>query len=378
MLVACTENKEPFVIHSKISHATLRRIKEEKNFFCPQCGEMVQLKIGNIKIPHFAHYSKSRCESHFSEGETVEHLSGKQQLFELFKSLQLHAELEPYLKELKQRPDLLIFKNGSAYAIEFQCSPINENRFFERNRGYLQKRIAPIWIPLTPGQKIKETPLQKINLSHQLQLFIAHAQKPKYLMTYDPANKQFVYLSNLIHFKGISFFGKVSRLPLFKQHFPFYIPKTLTKDEFSFVFKAYHHFIKQFLKSRVLVSRKGVNDLFLRSVYELRLNPGQLPTFLGVPISGNEALQACAVEWQTELLYFIRLNGIKVHAVNEQMIKDFFQWSGRADTDGAVQTVFQYVELLNELAIEDEKCSVEERQLEEVLYSQFLATTGKY
>jgi len=108
------------------------------------------------------------------------------------------------------------------------------------------------------------------------------------------------------------------------------------------------------------------------------LNPGQLPTFLGVPISGNEALQACAVEWQTELLYFIRLNGIKVHAVNEQVIMDFFQWSGRADTDGAVQTVFQYVELLNELAIEDEKCPVEERQLEEVLYSQFLATTGKY
>lgn len=378
MLVALTEKQEPFVLHSNLSHAVLRRLKEEKTFFCPQCGEPLQMKLGTIKIPHFAHYSKSQCESRFSEGETFQHLQGKQQLYELFKTLQLFVELEPYLKDIQQRPDLLIVKNNTAYAIEFQCSPINGERFLERNQGYAQKEIVPIWIPLTPIQKVKQSRFQKITISHQLQLFRNGPNQLKYIMSYHPSTKQFYYFSNLLHLNGISFISKISRIPLLQQHFPFYQPKPLTTDEFSFIYKAYHQFIKEFLQRRVLLSRKGVNDLFLRSLYELRLNFQELPNFLRVPVFGSEVMKECTVEWQTELLYFIRLNGIKIHAVNEQMIKDFFQWSGRADTDGAVQTVFQYVELLNELAIEDEKCPVKERHLEEVLYSQFLATTGKY
>lgn len=378
VLVALTENREPFVIHSQLSHEALKRLKEEKKFYCPQCGELLQLKIGTIKIPHFAHVSKSRCETSFSEGESVRHLLGKEQLFQLFQSLRLHVKLEPYLPDINQRPDLLVADKNLLYAIEFQCSPIRSERLAERNQGYLRQKIQPVWIPLTPIQKIKRTGLQQLTLPQQLQQFIVNSKRTKYLMTYEPETKQFFYLSNFIHLKGISFFAKVSKLPLFQQQFPFYLPKTLTAKEFSSLFQAYHHFIQRFLKSRVLLSRKGVNDLFLRSVYELRLDIQNLPTFLGVPMPGNEELGDCAVEWQTELLYFIHCNGIKVHASDQKLLHNFFRWSKRKCTKDALQVVIRFVELLNELAVEDEKSPVEEKHLEEVLYRQFLATAGKY
>jgi competence protein CoiA len=378
VLVAITENQERFVIDSTIPHTTLKRLREERQFYCPQCGEKLQLKIGTVKMPHFAHISISHCESYFSEGETIQHLQGKEQLFQLFRYLQIPVLLEPYIAELNQRPDLLINLNGYQYAIEFQCSPIKHQRFLERNSGYNQKNIQPIWIALTPVQKIKENGLQKITLPHQLQQFITSEKKAKYLMTYNPNTKQFLYISNLIHLKGISYLSKISPLPLLKQKFPFYIPRPFTEKEFSNVLNAYHNFINQFLKSRVLFSRKGVNDLFLRSVYELRIDLYQFPIFLGIPICGNEAFHVCAIEWQTELMYFIHLLGIKVHAINQKVIIDFLRWSKRACTSEAIQVVNRYVELLKDLSVEDMMSTVKEEQLEELLYRQFLATRGKY
>lgn len=378
MLVALTEKQEPFVLHSNLSHAELRRLKEEKTFFCPQCGEPLQMKLGTIKMPHFAHYSKSQCESRFSEGETFQHLQGKQQLYELFKTLQLFVELEPYLKDIQQRPDLLIVKNNTAYAIEFQCSSINGERFIERNQGYVQKEIVPIWIPLTPIQKVQQSRFQKITVSHQLQLFRNGQNQPRYIMTYHPSTKQFYYFSNLLHLNGISFISKISQIPLLQQHFPFYQPKPLTTDEFSFIYKAYHQFIKEILQRKVLLSRKGVNDLFLRSLYELRLNFQELPNFLRVPVFGSEVMKECAVEWQTELLYFLHLCGIRVNAVNEQTVAEFLRWSNRECSREILQLVLQYANLLKALGIENAKSSVHDSHLKDLLYRQFLATEVKY
>ncbi|WP_455565417.1 competence protein CoiA family protein [Lysinibacillus irui] len=37
-------------------------------FFCPQCLEPVQLKIGHSKIPHFAHLTNNKCSQLFQKG----------------------------------------------------------------------------------------------------------------------------------------------------------------------------------------------------------------------------------------------------------------------------------------------------------------------
>lgn len=118
-----------------------------KQLYCPGCEGRVIFKKGSKTLPHFAHVSLGRCAS-FSEGETQEHLAGKELLYHWTKS----ATLEAYLPKLQQRPDLLWGK----LAIEVQCSPLAFERFFARTNNYLTHGYLPWWLlgeKLRPNKK---------------------------------------------------------------------------------------------------------------------------------------------------------------------------------------------------------------------------------
>ncbi|MGO3790989.1 MAG: hypothetical protein ACTJG1_05870 [Enterococcus gilvus] len=51
-------------------------VEKKQHVFCPDCGEGLIRKAGQIKIPHFAHGRHSECHA-LSEGETPEHLGAK-------------------------------------------------------------------------------------------------------------------------------------------------------------------------------------------------------------------------------------------------------------------------------------------------------------
>lgn len=114
--------------------------KKSDNFSCPVCKEKVVLKKGTIMSPHFSHQKNSNCITLIEEGETEEHLLGKQQLYFFTRSNK--TLVENYLPKIKQRPDLL-YKN---LAIEFQCSPININKLEHRIHGYEKQQIKSLWI----------------------------------------------------------------------------------------------------------------------------------------------------------------------------------------------------------------------------------------
>lgn len=113
-----------------------------EHYFCPACQHPVQVRRGKVKITHFAHLPGANCA--VSEGETSEHLIGKQQLYEWLLASCEEPQLEVYLPEINQRPDLLLKKVG--VAVEFQCSPLTIQRLQERNAGYRRLGIRPIWI----------------------------------------------------------------------------------------------------------------------------------------------------------------------------------------------------------------------------------------
>ena len=69
--------------------------------------------------------SQNQCSQLFAEGESTLHLQGKIQLYEWFKKHGHQVKLEPYLKELSQRPDLLVTIDKEQFAVEFQCSTIS-------------------------------------------------------------------------------------------------------------------------------------------------------------------------------------------------------------------------------------------------------------
>lgn len=109
----------------------------ETDLFCPSCHEPVFYKQGKVKLSHFAHFSRKVCNS-FSEGETPEHLAGKDFLCNWSQT----GELEAYLPKLQQRPDILY----DHIAIEVQCSFLPIERFVERTQNYLKHGYYPWWL----------------------------------------------------------------------------------------------------------------------------------------------------------------------------------------------------------------------------------------
>lgn len=112
---------------------------------CPGCGAPVFLKKGSKTMAHFCHYAQSDCQQ-FSEGETERHLGGKQKLYDWLKAQNLQVEMEAWLPELKQRPDLLVTIGERKIALEYQCSPIPFTRLKERTNGYTQNGYEVYWI----------------------------------------------------------------------------------------------------------------------------------------------------------------------------------------------------------------------------------------
>ncbi|MBP1039837.1 hypothetical protein I6N95_02320 [Vagococcus sp. BWB3-3] len=113
-----------------------------QRWWCQSCGMPLSIKNGLVKQSHFAHRKDSACQN-FSEGETEEHLEGKRILAQWCDKFQLQYQLEAYLPELNQRPDLLL---AGEIAIEFQCSPLSLPRFIERTENYQRHGYRVVWV----------------------------------------------------------------------------------------------------------------------------------------------------------------------------------------------------------------------------------------
>lgn len=140
ILVALTEQQELFYLTGKHARAELREIRLQKQFFCPSCHTPLLLKIGEVNIPHFAHQTRTACET-FSEPESSLHLQGKLLLYQFFSHLNFKVELESYIPQISQRTDLLV---NAYFAIEYQCSLIPVSQLKQRSQGYLKMNMQPI------------------------------------------------------------------------------------------------------------------------------------------------------------------------------------------------------------------------------------------
>lgn len=134
-----------------------------EKWYCPACGSKLLLKVGKKMRAHFSHRRNSHCLS-YSEVESAEHLRGKEILANWCEKGGFSFQLEAFLPELSQRPDLLL---ANKIVIEFQCSPISLTKYLERTTNYLKHGYRVIWIL---GQnlwlKSKLSQLQRGMLNH--------------------------------------------------------------------------------------------------------------------------------------------------------------------------------------------------------------------
>lgn len=137
MLIALDEkNKKVLAEHAA----------KNQYYRCPSCKDPLILKQGEIVITHFAHYPKKRCSS-FSEGESPAHIEGKKILYKWLSRYYPTVELEAFLPQIQQRPDLY-FENErkDKICVEFQCSKLSRDEMLERTLTYHRHNYTVWWI----------------------------------------------------------------------------------------------------------------------------------------------------------------------------------------------------------------------------------------
>ncbi|MEG0437961.1 MAG: competence protein CoiA family protein [Solibacillus sp.] len=373
MLVALTVQQQLYQLNGSTPQEQLQELKKTVQFYCPQCKALLILKVGQIKIPHFAHVKKSDCDALFSEGESYAHLLGKQHLQELFQQLQLQPVLEPYLPLIQQRPDLLITKGIQKYAIEFQCSRLSPQHFQKRTKGYKDVQIMPVWIIQTPNDKFKSQGLTKLSINHTNAQYIQMYKNQKYLLSYDVHSRTFFYISNLFPIHGQQYFGYVQSIPLMKQIFPFFVPKKISENQFKIMLTKFAAYRLHFLHTRLHLSKKGVNDRLLRAIYELKLTVSNLPNFIGIPLSNNEQSDIFCVEWQLQLFYFMERHQLTPQTFHLKAIPYFLEWAKMQAHVNLPKGVTRYLMVLRRLAIETVQSKVTPEQLFTILYEELFA-----
>ena len=114
---------------------------------CPVCCKPYEYCHGRIATPYFRHKDKQQCDYLYHEPETLEHIKGKQMLYEWISKQEGVSDvvLEGWIPETKQRPDIMFKYDHEQYVIEFQCSPI-ASKYLERHDLYKAGGINDIWI----------------------------------------------------------------------------------------------------------------------------------------------------------------------------------------------------------------------------------------
>ena len=280
MLIATNKTNEQILADKTLCKTNI--------YYCPSCQNRVHLKAGSTIRPHFAHYKKEACAA-FSEGETEEHLLGKQQLYDWLVGLGHSVEMEAYLPELMQRPDLLL---EGKIAIEFQCSGLSIEKIKERTKGYLNNGYKVVWIlgeQFTYRRKL--TAFQKACLTKiQNQLVLFH---------YSVTHKRLEYRYNFQRqqndkMQQVSHFIKKDHLPIFNlMTQKDYIPKTLN------IIREHRKLLKQFQYPT------PTQQQFLSLLYQNRETVISMPKEIYRKVPSEWLIQDDAYEWKFRFLLWV-------------------------------------------------------------------------
>ncbi len=308
MLVAI--NKEDKLIHA---NSILKRREEE--YQCPACRKRVIYRSGSRTIPHFAHHLKGNCQA-AAEAETADHLSGKNNLYHWLHCCQLDVQLEKYLAIIQQRPDIYVKVQNQSYAIEYQCSPIQEELLLKRTKGYLDAGIIPIWIFHSHFIKRKGTYLWRLN--SLLKSALRKSSSPFLLFHNPKQSNSLIALVNIIPFSIEQYFAQMVLLPTGREFECILSPPRLDISYLNEWFK------KRSLQLENEIRFKGLQSKLIKELYQGGISPYKIPEFIGVPLLSGYMYGVPATVWQG-LIYIDLMNCFKLHGkISESWIRTRF------------------------------------------------------
>lgn len=291
MFTALRENGTIIYLFPRLPRSELMKERESGKFFCPECKEELMLKMGSVKVEHFAHMRGSSCVDSY-EKESEYHLNGKLQLLNWLEGQKLNPKMEPYYKSIRQRPDIGINQGNTNYVLEFQCSTIPPDLMIKRTKNYRRNNYFPIW--LLGGKNIKRKGQNKVSLSNFDYLFLSKTTSGSwYLPAYCSSTHQFILLTNITPIGTRNVLAHLSIIPSHHHSFrkllepdtyPFFSPEVWRKEVHS-------------LKENLLIH--GNHSPYLKELYNCSMNISLLPPFIGLPVTHAPIIETAPLIWQS-------------------------------------------------------------------------------
>ncbi|WP_164669460.1 competence protein CoiA [Virgibacillus doumboii] len=282
---------------ASLTRVEITKLKRQETFLCPTCNEEVIAKAGSQMIPHFAHRSKSNCPSQ-EGGEGSYHEKGKMLLFQWLKHQNLDVQLEAYLPEIKQRPDILVRLKHKAVAIEYQCARVPPEQIRKRNEGYHKAGIVPIWI--LGANRMERRGRDCLNID-QFHLYFIHqfsSAIPLTLFYFCPETLQFISFQDFYISTKQKAIGKlhVKKLPqmiftdLFQAQF-------FSKNELYHVWKRE----KRVFRLKPAAHVYGRDLAWYQWLYLEGTHKEHLPSIIHLPVSTQFKMKSPPWDWQSRI-----------------------------------------------------------------------------
>lgn len=196
MNTAIMDNGKLIRITHHLSKNRLEHVRTTCKFYCPECREEVQLKLGEQRVYHFAHKQLTTCP--LASGETAYHQAGKEAIMNWLQRLGHKPVLEKYVSKINQRPDVAVSIGGTSYAIEYQCSNISRQELRKRTAGLREAGLFPIWV--IGANRLKRKSAQLFSFSSIHWGMLRESQKGS-LIFYCPLQNRFIHLAQLLVFQ---------------------------------------------------------------------------------------------------------------------------------------------------------------------------------
>lgn len=295
MLRAKTQAGE-FVTLALLPKQQIEKVRKSNEFFCPECQGAVIVRAGPKVIPHFAHRTKTVCSQRGGEG--AYHQKGKLLLLDWLRSQNLEVELEVYLPEIKQRPDLFVRIGTKIIAVEFQCTTISVSEIRKRNRGYKRMNITPIWI--VGSNQFKRISTNHLHINTFTLQFVQQFSStlPTTLLYFCPLKDMFSIVNDLYMTSINRAIAKI----IFKKRQTLPFPQLFSHQRFSQE-QLYQLWKKEKRKFRLKRSHAYGSELKWRYwLYEKGLHPELLPSVIYLPVAFQHKMRVPLWNWQSRFM----------------------------------------------------------------------------
>ncbi|WP_273122545.1 competence protein CoiA [Bacillus weihaiensis] len=311
MFVAYDQNgKQVNLADRKWTSQKLEQLRKQSVFYCPTCTTELDLKIGTIITSHFAHKKTVGCSAMKSEAESEYHRIGKVDLYEWLQSQKDldHVLLEPYLKELKQRPDLLVSVGGKSYAIEYQCAAIDGKVMNKRMTTFYNADIEDIWIIGAKAIKRINAASFTLTASHWACARYHESTLAPSIISYCSTQKAFILLQHIIPFTNRTVVTNVKKIPLQNALiFDLFTSSSFTKQQQKVWINKMKHY--RLYSSRYKTKETGHlnQEIYRRNLTSI----AYLPSYAFLPLKENYLFTSPVFVWQGWIALY--LSELRVH-----------------------------------------------------------------